>query len=849
VLRGGGGTGKTVAAAQVATAYVDGASAGQRPTAVWVRCGVEDSGVAGVWKRVARAVVDAGIAAAGSPLERLAAGGLSSAGSSALIAAVNALGRPLLLVLDDAHRAITREVESNLVEVLEGARDLTVVITTRDALPKLTSADTRLRFPVTELQAADLALAPGEIEAMLDLRAPDLEAAEKATALERVVNESAGWPLAVHALLLERASGAPGDAHYGTQGAFVRGLVERILETNPPSAVAAFCAAALFEEVSVRVLADMFDYSEDEAASILEGAHGAGFTSWVDDAGVRWYRQHDLIGEELRRHAHEVLGAERMVVIAGRAARAFRASRPRSAMQAAILAEDWELLAEILLEGSALTLSRRQSGAPLTSIPRRVLEQHPVIAAFALIHEYAFPSGRIGQALNGLKILASHKLAAESRKPGLPGLTAALLRMIVARLSGNGRVALEMSERAREELELLSDDELVRYRMPLQTGIGQIAITLMHSGRFGEASRMLEPVHVWENAMQPKSRAHIAALDAWSHAWSGQMPQARELIREAERIDIPVGWHDSYIGAGYRIAAALEAIERGETVSAAEHLEALSEHEATIEHWPFLTVLRTLITESRSGVGAALDALEHELARRRGRSAVLPAAQRMLRALRARLLWHSGRVLPAEKRRARPDLSAMYAALSRGDHALALAYGASIDSGNALVGIPRARSEVLLLQAETARRDGDLAAAARFAENAAEVLRQYDLTLPVRVLPAESARELQALVTHLPTAQGSRAVVRTVRPLTPGEQRALIGVVEHGSIPAAARVLHLSPETVKGHMKQVYRKLGVNKRRDVVRVAAEAGLLQAEALHDDGDQVVPESMQRRHPKR
>ncbi len=53
----------------------------------------------------------------------------------------------------------------------------------------------------------------------------------------------------------------------------------------------------------------------------------------------------------------------------------------------------------------------------------------------------------------------------------------------------------------------------------------------------------------------------------------------------------------------------------------------------------------------------------------------------------------------------------------------------------------------------------------------------------------------------------------------------------------AAR-LYLSFHTVRQHAKSVYRKLGVSRRSDAVRVARERGLL----IAGDGDDASPRSM-------
>jgi DNA-binding CsgD family transcriptional regulator len=56
--------------------------------------------------------------------------------------------------------------------------------------------------------------------------------------------------------------------------------------------------------------------------------------------------------------------------------------------------------------------------------------------------------------------------------------------------------------------------------------------------------------------------------------------------------------------------------------------------------------------------------------------------------------------------------------------------------------------------------------------------------------------------------------------LTPAEIKALVGVVELGGIPAAARAYEVSPETIKTHMKRVYDKTGSSRQTDLVKLMA-----------------------------
>ena len=62
--------------------------------------------------------------------------------------------------------------------------------------------------------------------------------------------------------------------------------------------------------------------------------------------------------------------------------------------------------------------------------------------------------------------------------------------------------------------------------------------------------------------------------------------------------------------------------------------------------------------------------------------------------------------------------------------------------------------------------------------------------------------------------------------LSPREQEILRMIADGGSAPEIARLLHLSPSTVKTHLQSLYEKLGVSDRAAAVAEAMRRGLLE-----------------------
>src|SRR5699024_244784 len=109
-------------------------------------------------------------------------------------------------------------------------------------------------------------------------------------------------------------------------------------------------------------------------------------------------------------------------------------------------------------------------------------------------------------------------------------------------LGGVERTAVSMAHQALDRLSSMTTEELYALQKPLQIGINQIAITFIHSGHYVSAIEVLELLRQWEGRLRPESYAHTLSLLAWAHAWRGDLPEARHLLKKCEKLEIPMGW-------------------------------------------------------------------------------------------------------------------------------------------------------------------------------------------------------------------------------------------------------------------------------------------------------------------
>ncbi len=98
-----------------------------------------------------------------------------------------------------------------------------------------------------------------------------------------------------------------------------------------------------------------------------------------------------------------------------------------------------------------------------------------------------------------------------------------------------------------------------------------------------------------------------------------------------------------------------------------------------------------------------------------------------------------------------------------------------------------------------------------------------------RLREAESGfRRLRATawaeqVRHELRAAGARRRAAPTDALTPQEQRVAAAVREGMSNREIAAALYLSPKTIEFHLRQIYRKLGIRSRTQLVTVLADGG--------------------------
>jgi len=396
-----------------------------------------------------------------------------------------------------------------------------------------------------------------------------------------------------------------------------------------------------------------------------------------------------------------------------------------------------------------------------------------------------------------------------------------------ARTSGDVQKALDAAEQGRRLLEQIRKgaDDPAR-----ATELDRVQASLPHFflqwGRSREAAEAGGAGYEYEEAHrigvrtnQPQVARVAAGHLAWRYAERGRVKHAEEWLGRAQATGTP----DPRYEAALHLADALIELERGDRQAAGVSLARMRAYPAG-EHWASALWVRALHAASTEDATLVQNEFVDELDRH-PQSARGPVDARYLRATRLTL-----GIAPANdgpRVRTAPDLLLdAVDAFSRGD--LELAADLVQEPAAATDGaIPRVRANALVVSAAVQLGLGRENAAVNAFERAHTLLTAEGMTTPYRALPQE-------MVPFFTDATGRPvAVERGVEPapvpitlgtLTPRERELLVFLTTRAKFAEIGAEIHLSPNSVRTAAQRLYRKLGVNSRKQAAEIAHRAGV-------------------------
>lgn len=772
---------------------------------------------------------------------------------------VNALGglrAPLVLVLDDVHELSSPRASAVIEFLVRHAPAQCRLVLSGRADPAFSIERLRMRGELAELRIRDLAF-DREETAQLCAR---LELVLAEDDVDSLWARTEGWAAALR-LAAVSLRGHPQPARFladfsGNDRAVADYLVAEVLARVGSEQREFLLRSSVVETISPP-LADALTGREGHSGALLSALEGAGvpMEPIVDGDGHRYdsYRYHPLLRELLAanlRHAHprEVPALHR------RAARWYGGQgETMAAIRHALLGADWEQ-AGTLIAGNWLDLFLGGRSAAMRAAISRLPAE--VIAADAG-SAAAFAGSRLedGDLRDGERQLA---LARRGRGT-VAGPTREQLELTLAAVALHGarlRINVRDAERHARRLMRLARAQPEPRRSTLRCfALCGLGAARLWSGEIDGAEQSLYEALALASE---RALAHLA-LDcrgqlALIALLRGELTRAEELSAAAAREAAECGWCDGPAVAGAYLAAGAGAYLRGEF----DRAEGASSQAAS--------AAETAEAPLRVAVGA-LQALA--LAAAGSGSAARGALK--LRALRSVIDEHAAmpapvvlacelvelRVLLAagEREQARTVLQAAAARvprsaelsvrrasieLSENDAAgVAVTLAAVLERGGSPDSVPHPATlvEAWLLSALAEHERGRHRAAAAALEQALAIAEREPF-LEAFLLNGAAVRELlelqaasgtahPALLEMLLDGLGQRRAdgERLAEPLTARELKILRYLPTMLSNAEIGAEIFVSLNTVKTHLRSIYRKLDASGRADAVERARRVGLL------------------------
>ncbi len=839
----GPGWGKTIAV----SGWLERRTALREAPVAWLTAQRQSNNLASFWDDVIATLRSTGALPADHPLQSLSvSAGVSEEVLASLLDGLESLPGPVLLVVDDFHEITDPGVLDSVTRTTQRAGMLHLLLLGR-ITPALPLHRLRVSGELAEVNAEDLAFTAAEIGALAHASDLDLTPAQ----VEQVLTRTEGWPAGVQLALL-RASRSGPDAvatFAGTDRSVAEYLVAEVLDRNDPDTRDFLLRTSVTGQMCADLAAQIV--AEAPAQALLERLEERNEFVTAMGSDRVWFRYHpllrDLLDHALRRddpaaHRQALQAAARWWAEHG---------DPILAMSHAASAQDWELFGSIYLAGAGPSLvgvERGALGELLGAVPYATLQED------ASLHLAQAGAALVGGHLGAMSVHTDRARTLQaSDTPTRPGqrVLTELLTCAAGRFLGDPQQVAQAGAAALDLLDVAEPMPATRgYRLiaTQNLGVGQL-----WSGDLAGAERSLS--EVLGAATEPDvdlarlgARAHLAL----TRALQGDLEGAADLATQALDWAAVRGWNTVLQARPAHTALALVRLVRGEADAAAAAIAAgLAAVVGGVELLP-TAALHAMHAEAALSQGRLRAA--GQSMRQASASAQVGRAEGVIVEVLAHaatevflvgLADGAGSTLKAELPPETPLLASCVARrqLAAGDPQVACRTAEAVVAAEEQetlfdrIALVEAWLVIAVAKDQSWAADQATHAMARAVAIARPqgLVRPFQVTRSARVsilLAAvqRDAGEEDPFVTHLLYSlrdAGPRASEPEPlsEPLTERELAMLRALPTMRSNTEIAADTYLSVNTVKAHLKGLFRKLGVSSRREAVERGRDLGLL------------------------
>jgi LuxR family transcriptional regulator, maltose regulon positive regulatory protein len=776
-----------------------------------------------------------------------------------LAAALAAQDPPVTLILDDMHLLTEPRVLQGLDFVLRNVGPGLRLAASSRMDPMLPLHRYRLAGGLTEIRASDLAFSTSEAGLLLAQHGQTLTADLLESLTRRTEGWAAGLRLAAISLGAHPDPGQFVKELISEDRALTSYLVDEVLNVQPPEVRDVLLSTSILDQLSADAAVELT--GNERAAGIMTALVHA--NAFIQSLGSGRYRYHTLFGEVLRLKLRREY-PDRMVALHQRAARwCQRNGLLTDAVRHAARAGDWQLAAALVIDGLAVgqIIEPRDDHCladEFASMPPGQAwtgpQPHLVEAAMAL------SAGRHQSSASALNAADSILERLPADQEAASRLAAAVIRLIASLRTGDLKAAAAAAAQAELLVSRVPDGKLSRDIVGrVRSGRGAVELW---SGHLDEAARVLEAPRVPGVARVPEvrsaaeaasagqgQRADCAGLLALVEALRGRLRRAAELAGQATLVAdgrrLP-GWNPNPAAL---IALAWVHLERNDP---REARSCLKQADAGLAASPdkligavaYLAAASVALAEGRAPAAAQI------IARARSGWPVPVWLDQQLSLVESRACAAAGDIrtaLDAAERAGRDTsleasvtLAQAWATAGDGDNArLALAPVLAAGSGAS----DRVRVQAWLVDAQLSYASGDRARGRRSVASALRLAEPEQLRLPFAAQhswigpalqrdPELAAAHRSLLVPALlheqlpaPAGAPDQAPILVVEPLTEREREVLRHVSGMLNTAEVASEMYISVNTVKTHLRSIYRKLAAAHRAEAVRRARQLQLI------------------------